>query len=150
MKWKKTSVTLAQHQTNIVSLCFLGAEYYHYNALTLSNLKLPLSSSSTTSREFKKPNNPPWIWPSTNVCPMLACSGGSKGFRGFKPLPPPPPPQEKIVILFRGFSSDFVIYWVRNSAQYALNFWRKLLEIKNFPGGGPLDPLTVKYSFVKF
>ena len=38
---------------------------------------------------------------------------------------------------------DLVIYWVRNSAQYAVHCMRKPLEIKNFPGGGPLDPFSI-------
>ena len=29
-----------------------------------------------------------------------------------------------------------------------LDCMRKPLEIKNFPGGGPLDPFTVKYFFL--
>ena len=38
---------------------------------------------------------------------------------------------------------------MRNSAQYALDCMRKPLEIKNFPGGGPFDPLTVEYIFLQ-
>ena len=57
---------------------------------------------------------------------------------------PPPPPSEKIITLF---SIGVSLYWERNSAQYALDCMRKPLEINNFPGGGPLDPFTVKYLF---
>ena len=64
-----------------------------------------------------------------------------RGLGGFKLALP----EKKNHHFIWAFPSDLVIYRVRNSAQYALDCIRKPLEIKNFPGGGPLDPFTVKY-----
>ena len=59
---------------------------------------------------------------------LVYISGGSKG--GGKGLGiKPPPAQKKIITLFRGFHYDLVTYWVRNTAQYALDCMRKPSEI---------------------
>ena len=61
---------------------------------------------------------------------LAYCSGGSKG-GGLEGLNPHP--QKKNHHLKKGFPYDLVIYWERNSAQYALDCMIKPLEIKHFP-----------------
>ena len=56
-------------------------------------------------------------------------------------------PLRKKSSLYLGFLYDFVTYWVRNTAQYALDCMTNRLEIKNFLGERAPRPIYSKMFF---